>query len=56
MEANGPLRQMPFFRFWQKKKVVLFDTLVEQHKPEELVAVLAHEIGHFKKSTSSKAW
>ncbi|MDN3671321.1 M48 family metalloprotease [Echinicola jeungdonensis] len=22
---------------------------MEQHKPEELVAVLAHEIGHFKK-------
>ncbi|MDN3671319.1 M48 family metalloprotease [Echinicola jeungdonensis] len=38
-----------FSGFGKKKKVVLFDTLVEQHKPEELVAVLAHEIGHFKK-------
>jgi len=33
----------------KRKKVVLFDTLLEQHTPEELVAVLAHEIGHYKK-------
>ncbi len=32
-----------------KKKIVLFDTLVENHRTEELVAVLAHEVGHFKK-------
>ena len=30
------------------KRVVLFDTLVKNHTTEELVAVLAHEIGHFK--------
>jgi STE24 endopeptidase len=29
---------------------VLYDTLLEQHPPEELVAVLAHEIGHYKKN------
>src|SRR5690606_3671056 len=33
----------------KKKKVVLFDTLIENHSPGELVAVLAHEVGHFKK-------
>ena len=33
----------------KKKKVVLYDTLVEKHTNEELVGVLAHEIGHFKK-------
>ncbi len=33
----------------KKKKIVLFDTLVENHSTEELVAVLAHEVGHFKK-------
>lgn len=33
----------------KQKKVVLYDTLLEQHPPEELVAVLAHEIGHYKK-------
>ena len=32
-----------------RKRIVLFDTLVEQHTEDELVAVLAHEIGHYKK-------
>src|SRR5205814_1504546 len=31
-----------------KKKIVLFDTLIEKHSTDELVAVLAHEIGHYK--------
>lgn len=38
-----------FSGFGNRKKVVLYDTLIEQHTPDELVAVLAHEIGHFKK-------
>lgn len=33
-----------------KKRIVLFDTLIKDHTIEELVAVLAHEIGHYKKS------
>lgn len=33
----------------KKKKVVLYDTLIEKHTDEELVAVLAHEVGHYKK-------
>ncbi|NVK85902.1 MAG: M48 family metallopeptidase [Cytophagia bacterium] len=33
----------------KKKKIVLYDTLIEKHSHEELVAVLAHEVGHFKK-------
>ncbi len=32
-----------------KKRVVLYDTLINDHSTEELVAVLAHEIGHYKK-------
>jgi len=32
-----------------KKRIVLYDTLIEKHSTEELVAVLAHEIGHYKK-------
>ena len=32
-----------------KKTIALYDTLVEKHTEEELVAVLAHEIGHYKK-------
>ena len=31
------------------KRIVLFDTLVESLSAEELEAVLAHEIGHYKK-------
>jgi STE24 endopeptidase len=33
----------------RKKKIVLFDTLINNHTTEELVAVLAHEVGHYKK-------
>ncbi|TAH27740.1 MAG: M48 family peptidase [Cytophagales bacterium] len=32
-----------------KKKIVLYDTLINNHSEEELVAVLAHEVGHYKK-------
>lgn len=32
-----------------KKRIVLYDTLINEHTTEELVAVLAHEIGHYKK-------
>lgn len=38
-----------FSGFGKRKKVVLYDTLLDQHPPDELVAVLAHEVGHFKK-------
>ncbi len=31
------------------RRIVLFDTLIEQLNPAELEAVLAHEIGHYKK-------
>jgi STE24 endopeptidase len=33
----------------KRKKIVLYDTLIERHSTEELVAVLAHEVGHYKK-------
>ncbi|MTI30123.1 M48 family metallopeptidase [Xanthovirga aplysinae] len=33
----------------KKKKVVFYDTLIEKHSTEELVAVFAHEVGHYKK-------
>ena len=32
-----------------KKRVVLYDTLIQDMKIPELVAILAHEIGHYKK-------
>lgn len=38
-----------FTGFGRNKRIVLFDTLVDQHTVDELVAVLAHEMGHYKK-------
>ncbi len=32
-----------------RKRIVLFDTLIDELSTEEIVAVLAHEIGHYKK-------
>lgn len=37
-----------FTGFGKTKKIALYDTLVEEQSTDELVAVLAHEIGHFK--------
>nr|WP_320191708.1 M48 family metallopeptidase [uncultured Desulfobacter sp.] len=38
-----------FTGFGKNKRIVLFDTLINAHTPDELLAVLAHEMGHFKK-------
>ena len=35
-----------------KKRIVLYDTLINDLTTEEIVAVLAHEIGHYKKKHS----
>ena len=37
-----------FSGFGKNKKIVLYDTLIKNHSVDELVAVLAHEIGHYK--------
>jgi STE24 endopeptidase len=37
-----------FTGFGKKKRIALFDTLIEKHEPDELVTVLAHEVGHYK--------
>jgi len=37
-----------FTGFGKTKKIALYDTLVEEQTQDEIVAVLAHEIGHFK--------
>jgi STE24 endopeptidase len=37
-----------FTGFGKLKRVALYDTLIGKHPEPELVAVLAHEIGHFK--------
>ena len=33
----------------RQKRVALFDTLIEKHSTQELVAIVAHEIGHYKR-------
>lgn len=38
-----------FTGFGKNKRIALFDTLIQKHTIQELVAVLAHEIGHYKK-------
>ncbi|OQY00749.1 MAG: peptidase M48 [Desulfobacteraceae bacterium 4572_130] len=38
-----------FVGFGKNKRIVLFDTLIKKHTIGELVAILAHEMGHFKK-------
>lgn len=38
-----------FTGFGKRRRVALFDTLIDKHEPSEVVAVLAHEIGHWKK-------
>jgi STE24 endopeptidase len=38
-----------FTGFGSKKRVVLYDTLINDLETDEIVAVLAHEVGHYKK-------
>jgi STE24 endopeptidase len=44
-----------FTGFGRNKRIALFDTLIEKHSVGELVAVLAHEIGHYKKKHIQKS-
>ncbi len=37
-----------FSGFGPKKKIVLFDTLIKDLSVDEIVAVLAHEVGHYR--------
>ena len=37
-----------FTGFGKTKRIVFFDTLISRHEPNEIEAVLAHELGHFK--------
>ena len=37
-----------FTGFGKQKRIVLFDTLIDTNTTKELLAVLAHEIGHYK--------
>ncbi|MGB5362972.1 MAG: M48 family metallopeptidase [Aureibaculum sp.] len=39
-----------FTGFGKKKRIVLYDTLIDDLETDEIVAVLAHEVGHYKKN------
>lgn len=43
-----------FTGFGKFRRIVLFDTLIEKHTTQELVSVLAHEMGHYKKGHIKK--
>lgn len=43
-----------FTGFGKNKRVALFDTLLQKYLPEELVIILAHEIGHYKQKHVQK--
>ncbi|KAJ2656357.1 zinc metalloprotease [Coemansia sp. RSA 1200] len=36
--------------FFNSKKIVVYDTLIEQCTTDEIVAIIGHELGHWKKS------
>ncbi len=36
------------------KRIALFDTLIEKHSVDELVSIIAHEVGHYKKRHNIK--
>lgn len=38
-----------FTGFSKFRRIVLFDTLIKKHTVDELVSILAHEMGHYKK-------
>ena len=39
-----------FSGFGKSRRIALFDTLIQKHSTEEIVSVVAHEIGHYKKT------
>lgn len=37
-----------FTGFGKAKRIVIFDTLLQNHTPDEILSILAHELGHYK--------
>ncbi len=44
-----------FTGFGKSRRIVLFDTLIQKHPVSELLAVVAHEMGHYKRHHILKA-
>ena len=40
-----------FSGYGKSRRIALFDTLLDKHSTEEIVSVVAHEVGHYKKET-----
>lgn len=38
-----------FSGFGKSRRIALFDTLLDKHSTEEIISVVAHEVGHYKK-------
>ena len=50
MVPKGPPKRNAYFSgFGKEKRVTLYDTLINDLEEEEIVAVLAHEVGHYKR-------
>ncbi|OFY67158.1 MAG: hypothetical protein A3H98_10585 [Bacteroidetes bacterium RIFCSPLOWO2_02_FULL_36_8] len=43
-----------FTGFGKRKKIILYDTLLTNHSEQEILAILAHEVGHYKKKHIQK--
>lgn len=37
-----------FTGFGKAKRIVFFDTILQNHTPDEILSILAHELGHYK--------
>lgn len=38
-----------YFGLGSNKRIVIFDTLLKNHTPKEIVAIVCHELGHWHK-------
>jgi STE24 endopeptidase len=43
-----------FTGFGRNKRIAFYDTLLEKHSASELVAILAHEVGHYRRHHMTK--
>jgi STE24 endopeptidase len=43
-----------FYGFFKNKRIVVYDTLINQVSTDEIIPIIAHELGHYKKSHNLK--
>ena len=39
----------------KNKRIALFDTLIAKHSVDELLSIIAHEVGHYKRKHNIKS-